>query len=799
MVVVEALTQAFGLPMLSPAPLTIEALHQHLNDLEDKMATLSDQLAELRQKTPLEGHNLRLIAALEQAVASFPTLSSTTRQLQEGTPFLEIEESLTLALRSDSQELESSFSEEQPAEERLQIINQLKQQLRTLDQFLSATPYLVGVLDSKGRCIYINPLGARTLGFERGYILGKTSQELDFPPELVGPFTTQYQGVFTTGRIASGEISIPTHNGVRDYEYILSPVQGSNGSIDSVVCTARDITERKQAEVALRESEANYRNLFESANDSIFIIDTSTHYLLNANWNAARRLGYTRQELLQLPAKKIHDPEADTPSEEFILQKLQENGSVVFEDVYQRKDGTKMPVEVSCRIIEYGGQLAFQNFVRDITERKRTEKELQKREELFRRIFQDAPIGMYLADAENHQLIQINPALCQLLDYTESELTALTFVDITYPEDREKDLQFFEQVKKGSLSSAQLEKRYLKKNQEIMWVSLTITVIRDQDNKPLYSLGMVQGISERKHAEERLRLLELAVSNANDAIVITEADQLDEPGPRIVYVNQGFTRLTGYSPEEVIGKTPRLLQGPKTDRAQLERIRTALSRWEPVSVELINYRKDGSEFWVGISIVPFADESGWYTHWMAVERDITERKQAEAILRSSEQGYRLLLHNSTDMMSRYTLEGIYIYVSPASLPLLGYVPDELVGHSVYEFFHSQDLDAIKESHSNLLNSLEASTVTYRIYRKDGSYIWLETTSRVVHDPNNGKAQEIIAVSRDITERKQAEIALEAQVKKLMTQLSQVKELPQTEIAEHRRTEVTLHQSQNNMH
>ncbi len=134
---------------------------------------------------------------------------------------------------------------------------------------------------------------------------------------------------------------------------------------------------------------------------------------------------------------------------------------------------------------------------------------------------------------------------------------------------------------------------------------------------------------ERQHAEERLRLLESAVVHANDVILITEAEPIDYPGPRIVYVNEAFTRMTGYSSEEVVGKSPRILQGPKTDRAVLDKIREALLQWQPVQAEMINYRKDHSEFWVDLNIVPIADEKGWFTHWMSIQRDITERKLTE--------------------------------------------------------------------------------------------------------------------------------------------------------------------------
>ncbi|KAB8332952.1 PAS domain S-box protein [Scytonema tolypothrichoides VB-61278] len=156
---------------------------------------------------------------------------------------------------------------------------------------------------------------------------------------------------------------------------------------------------------------------------------------------------------------------------------------------------------------------------------------------------------------------------------------------------------------------------------------------------PILGNGQVVGavvafrnISERKKIEERLRLLESVVVNANDGIVITEAEPINLPGPRILYINEAFSRMTGYSLEEVLGKNPRILQGPKTNRATLDKVRKTLQQWQAGVFELINYRKDGSEFWVEMSIVPVADETGWYSHWISIQRDITERKRVEETL-----------------------------------------------------------------------------------------------------------------------------------------------------------------------
>ena len=130
---------------------------------------------------------------------------------------------------------------------------------------------------------------------------------------------------------------------------------------------------------------------------------------------------------------------------------------------------------------------------------------------------------------------------------------------------------------------------------------------------------------------ERLRLLESVVVHASDAVLITEASPVDLPGPRIVYCNAAFTKTTGYTMAEVLGRTPRILQSPNVDREALARLRQALECWAPVEVELLNVDKDGTEFWIELSIVPVADEFGWFTHWVSVQRDITGRKRAEEV------------------------------------------------------------------------------------------------------------------------------------------------------------------------
>ncbi|HET8748768.1 MAG TPA: EAL domain-containing protein [Ramlibacter sp.] len=139
----------------------------------------------------------------------------------------------------------------------------------------------------------------------------------------------------------------------------------------------------------------------------------------------------------------------------------------------------------------------------------------------------------------------------------------------------------------------------------------------------------LRDVSARRRAQQHLMLLEGSIARLNDLVIITEAAPFRAPGPRIVFVNEAFERRTGYSRAEVVGQSPRILQGPQTERAQLDRIRAALEQWERVRVDLVNYTKDGEPYWVDLDVSPVWDEARRLTHWVAVGRDITERKRDE--------------------------------------------------------------------------------------------------------------------------------------------------------------------------
>src|SRR5262245_7829836 len=215
---------------------------------------------------------------------------------------------------------------------------------------------------------------------------------------------------------------------------------------------------------------------------------------------------------------------------------------------------------------------------------------------------------------------------------------------------------------------------------------------------------------DHKRADEQLRVLKTAIEQSSESVIITTS-QLDWPGPQIVYVNSAFTKMTGYSLEDVIGKTPRILQGPKTDRAVLDRLRKDLEGGRIFTGEAINYRKDGSEFYLEWSIGPVRNERGEVTHFVATQRDVTERRRIGEELRWSEREFRTLFELSAVGMAQVSPEGRYLRVNRKLCKMLEYTEQEFLQLTVDDITHPDDRE---RSAAEFRSSFDGSPEEYSI-------------------------------------------------------------------------------------
>ena len=266
-------------------------------------------------------------------------------------------------------------------------------------------------------------------------------------------------------------------------------------------------------------------------------------------------------------------------------------------------------------------------------------------------------------------------------------------------------------------------------------------------------------ITQEHARNEQLRLLDAAVRNINDIVVITDLRNLDEMGsPRIVYVNDAFERLTGFSREEVIGFTPRLLHGPKTDRAELGRIRAAAIARQPVRAELINYTKSGNEYWLEIDVVPLSNEAGAFTHLVAVQREITSRRNAEEALRISEMRFRFIAHATGIAIWEWDVKEARLWWSDGMLELFGYTPepDRAVRDVWRANVHSDDLSRVEESLERLLSGqTDAVLERYRFWRVDDAWAHIESRAFLIRD-DKGAPLRILGSMVDISDRLEME-------------------------------------------
>ncbi|MGM0560738.1 MAG: PAS domain S-box protein [Pseudomonadota bacterium] len=253
-----------------------------------------------------------------------------------------------------------------------------------------------------------------------------------------------------------------------------------------------------------------------------------------------------------------------------------------------------------------------------------------------------------------------------------------------------------------------------------------------------------------------LRLLETAVSRQSDILLITDAEPIDGPdGPRIVYVNDAFTRRTGYSREEVIGKTPRILQGPGTQRQELDRIRQALKKWQPVRAEVLNYTKSGKEIWLELDIVPLANEKGWYTHWVSVERDITARKQADETIRINEERFRLLAKATNDVIWDWDLRTDEVWWNESISHQFGYDRMDLEPgpDSWMRRIHPDDRERAVASIERVIEGSGSNWVEeYRFLDAQGQDHVVVDRGFVIRD-ETGKAIRMLGSMEDVTERR----------------------------------------------
>ena len=383
--------------------------------------------------------------------------------------------------------------------------------------------------------------------------------------------------------------------------------------------------------------------------------------------------------------------------------------------------------------------------------RRRIEAALRSSELRHRLLFERNLAGVYRNTVDGH-VIECNDALARILGYdSREELMALNAVQL-YAQPGDRDRFIARLRERRSLFAEEITLR--RRDGSLVHCVESVHMLDDEHFE-----GTVIDISSRRMAEDALRESErryrLLVERMREGLAQVGNDGI------LRFCNDRFCEMLGYAREELVGQLiTKCLAFPDdvaTVRSKIELRQRGISDRYEVRFR----RKDGSVIWVEIGGAPDVDAEGNVIGSIGVYNDITERRLAQEALRESEERYRIMAENSTDLITRTSMRGIFLYLSEASRRLLGYDPAELVGRSVYDIIYAEDCDEVRHL-SKLITDAGPTTFSYRVVCRDGSLIWFETTSRAVRNPVTGALEQIICVSRDISERKRAEEQIEYQ-------------------------------------
>jgi PAS domain S-box-containing protein len=460
-------------------------------------------------------------------------------------------------------------------------------------------------------------------GLEVGFEFGLTF----FHGEWRERIDTAIRAAVALGRPYDLELEMVTARGRRKWIRTIGHPVSQDGRLIKVSGAIQDITERKQAMAALRESEERYRSVLAALGEGLYGMDNEGHCTF-VNAAALAMLGLTEAEILgQNQHLLIHHQRPDGrpyPAHECPAFQTAHDGLTRREvEWFTRKDGSMFPVDmIATPVVLDGVQTGVVVSFQDITELERSQRALSESEAMFRSLSEAAHDAIILLDPQG-RIAHWNPGAQRLFGHSQAEALGQALHDllpaVRYRAAAQAGFAHFQQSGEGSAVGKTLELEALHKDGREIAVEMALSAVKREDG--WYAIGIVRDITARRTAEEQLRKLALAVEQSPESIAITNMKA------EIEYVNEAFVQNTGYSRDEVIGRNPRILHSGKTPQATYDELWAAMSQGRAWKGQFVNQRKDGSEFVEFAIITPLRQPDGTITHYVAVKEDITEKKR----------------------------------------------------------------------------------------------------------------------------------------------------------------------------
>lgn len=402
----------------------------------------------------------------------------------------------------------------------------------------------------------------------------------------------------------------------------------------------------------------------------------------------------------------------------------------------------------------------------DVDDRRKAEEETRDAVRQVRETLEAMSDAFYTLD-EQWRFVSVNSNAEKLLGFDREELIGKVIWDV-FPDARGTDVELHFRRAYEHRSAERFEYFYPRWS---TWYALH--AIPAAGGVAVY----LRNITSEHESAAQLTLLQAAISNIVDAVIVTEAEPIGEPGPRIVFVNDSFSRQTGYLPEEVIGKSPRMFQGPKTERSELDRIRTALEKCEAVSAQLTNYTKDARQIAIKIDIVPLMDDQGVCTHYVSTQHDVTQRLRSESAQRLGEERFRAVAQAATDVIWDWDLKADKIWWNEGYQRVFGLDPGDGRDPQAWaRRIHPDDREWVVRSLTQAISNRAAEwEATYRFERGDGAICLIEDRGRLIFDAD-GEPVRFVGGMTDATARDAAQAALSQYAERLSRNVEALRQL-----------------------
>ncbi|WP_294399717.1 PAS domain S-box protein [Prosthecobacter sp.] len=516
----------------------------------------------------------------------------------------------------------------------------------------------------------------------------------------------------------------------------------------------------------LQAHEAEFRAAFYSDGVGNAQVDSATGRYLRVNQRFCEITGYSEKELVQMAFTDLVHPE-DLASDQVAHQRLigGEIKDLSREKRYVRKDGRIVWVNINAALIDIpdGQPLRTLVVIQDITERRHAEQALVESEELFRKVFEEGPVGIAMASLDNGRVTAANSALCAMLGYTEEEMQSLTFRDVTHPDDLAVDEQAVRQLSAGQIQRHHTEKRYLRKNGEVIWGVRALTRVRSAGSEIYYALAMIQDVTERKLGEAALKESEEKFSklfrNSPDAILLTTLDG------RILDANAGFTRLTGFTTDEAIDHTTVDIHF-WAELADRERFITTLRTHRRVldlEATICTQTGEKRECLVSGELMELRGQ----TVIVGSVRDITERKRTEAALQDREERFRTMANSIPQLAWIAQADGHISWYNQRWYEYTGTTPEQMEGWGWQEVHDPEVLPKVMEEWKAVLAAEQPFEMEFPLRGADGRFRSFLTRVQPLKDAS-GRLIQWFGTNTDVDAMKQAE----AEIHQLNAELEQ---------------------------